>query len=627
MIENGISLRLYRNCRISPNYKNVLSRTPINTDVSNFNSPFDEYLNTLTHYDLDLDLVYQDEITEFNFYLTTQDYSSIYNFNYMRIQSIKDNQVVLERYAFINSLTIKNDIAILKFKIDVWHSFIKSLTGINYAYLRGFRIIKNSPSSQLPVFDIYNLPLDYQGNDKVNLVQNDNITNRDLALILEIQEYDTSQLGNANWSWTRYCLLNHYYYDDEIKPPEGDNYHITGTVNLTAQNVDEFIQQIMLLSLKNYLYNGTAHDYFTIGKIYVVPNTNEIKSMFKSNNEEDIFIRLPTYEVIEGSKWEFRNYYIRSAKRNIDLTTIVNSSFNANFKRKSIGFYTKQFDIINNGTEINYEIKGFASDSSFKLYFNYQNQLIEITDLFEYQPVGKNLIDGATLTQHRLRYILQQGQFDAAILNWSANTVASLYSGGMNIGKMQTQMAANSSLTNQSLNLGNGFRTTNYANMYEQSAYNYNISQAGLVQDSNNALTGAFTLALKRATFEYPQYNYQTIICSNNNAVINANKWVMSGIINSDNDNFVKQIINYTGFEVYKFVSGILHTGLLVEGHIFTDNNIYYNVLQYKTIDCYGEFPTNIKLEIEHILTSGVRIFYSGTHFMEDDTYLENISI
>lgn len=621
-MENGIVLRLYRQCKISPTYKNVLSRTQINSDLQNWNSPFDEYLNSLNHYDIELDEVYQDDNTEFNFYLSTQDYSSIYNFNYMRIQSIKDNVVVLERFAFISSLKIKNDIAILKYKIDVWHSFIKNLVGINYGYLRGYRIIKNSPSSQLPTFDIYNLPLDYAGNNKVSITSLVNYTRlTQVALIVEIQEYDASEIGKSNWAWTRYAFITNYKTKREITEG-GTTTYVWDSFHLNIENVEYEIQNILSSSMHQSFNNGDKKNYFKIGKIYILPYSSELASLF-DNEDEDIYIATThTESILEIITFE-RRYYVRSSKQFNNLVSIENSSINNDFKLRTIGFYSKQFDIELNGTSITYSITAISNYGSFGLYLNYQNKIVDVKDYFEYLPVSSQ-IDGTQMTQLRMNKLLNNFQNSMALANWSVNTAVGLYTGGMNLSKLNTQMSANESLINQSLNLGNGFRTTNYANMYEQSAYNYGIAQAGLVQDSGNMLTGAYSIAMKRAVFNAPQYNYHTIINANNIALLNCYYWISKCVINSDNDAFVKQLINYTGFEVYKFVSGIMHTGLLVEGHMFTDNNIYYNVLQYKIVDCYGEFPMNIKTEIDKILLNGVRIYYSGAHFMENDTYLED---
>ena len=127
-----IEITLYSGCKLNDNYKNVFAQAV--RPPSYQTSFFDTYLSNLNKITFTLDLVYQDDMSSFNFYLKDSGYNDIYTYNYMRIETLSpsDNQTRIVRYAFINSIQIKNDIGIINYKIDVWHSFVNhSLLGIN----------------------------------------------------------------------------------------------------------------------------------------------------------------------------------------------------------------------------------------------------------------------------------------------------------------------------------------------------------------------------------------------------------------------------------------------------------------------------------------------------------------
>ena len=181
-----IRITLYRECLLNDGYKNEFSH---NKNYGQTKSPFDNYLESLQSLTYTIDNVYQDDMTSLNFKLKNNDYTDIYLFNYMKIESIENEQVILTRYAFIDNIKIGNELAKVSYKIDIWNSYIKQAKGINISYLKGLRILDGTGNIKIPSY--YNLPIEYGGNNKLILPSETYDENDNCCLIVQLQIYDT----------------------------------------------------------------------------------------------------------------------------------------------------------------------------------------------------------------------------------------------------------------------------------------------------------------------------------------------------------------------------------------------------------------------------------------------------
>ena len=89
--------------------------------------------------------------------------------------------------------------------------------------------------------------------------------------------------------------------------------------------------------------------------------------------------------------------------------------------------------------------------------------------------------------------------------------------------------------------------------------------------------------------------------------------------IDSDNDEFVKDTINFTGYEVYKYLDDISLIDLNNVDYILS-KNINYNVVSFSMINIYGEFPRDIANIFNAIFETGVKIWYD--YQMNSDNYV-----
>ena len=120
-----LAIRLYKGCILNGNYNYVFSngkRAGMNRTV------FEEYLDTLAYIDIAIPFAYYTNSRTLNIEYKQGQYN-IYDYNYMRIMEFDEEQETerLRRYCFIDSIEIRNDVCIISYSEDIWHSYINNI--------------------------------------------------------------------------------------------------------------------------------------------------------------------------------------------------------------------------------------------------------------------------------------------------------------------------------------------------------------------------------------------------------------------------------------------------------------------------------------------------------------------
>ena len=575
-----IRITLYANCLLTDNYKNVFS---MKHNYGQTNTPFSDYLASLYSKSFDIDNVYQDEMTSLNFKLDSTSYGtygsslSIYTFNYMKIQSIDDeNNILLTRYAFINSIKIGNDIAQVSFKIDIWHSFSLGITGINYSLLKGLRLVNGNIPLPMKNAEYFSIPIKYSGNNKVVLPSNIKNPSDSCIIIAQVQFYKGNQIGEPTTSWIEHILI----YDKTIG--QNPKYY-------TYKDLNELLQDLFSATQVKKTLHGFVDEYyyFTIGNLYILPAYSALIEKF--------YTASTYYEISrENSGVDIHVCWYRTLILNLTGVDYVKPfslktyTFNNNFKTVSFGNLTTRIDIVNNGTGYTAQILCSISNNNFNIFMNVQNKYYDITKDFYYEPIV-NFLSGSTIAQQRTSRELQDNLTMINYIKSGTNILGNMGNDVLEIGGKNTGSAV-IDLSGNIMNLGLNFSAT---------------------------------YARRQALFA-PEYNYASIVKANNVAILNARYEFFEIQIDSENDNFVKDSINNLGYNVFEYVNNWGRLGIINEPQHFINSGIYYNTIQFAKADVYGSFPDNIANLLNKILENGIKIWYYHdiSYALEHDTYV-----
>lgn len=576
MITTGIKLTLYKNCILNDGYKNVFSQVKASALE---NSVFENYLISLEKLEYEIDEVYQEDNTVFNFYLKSTDYTSIYLFNYLKIESYIDGELVLTRFAFIDKIKIMNELAQITYKLDIWHSFSQNIQGINKSFLKGLRIINGTGNIIIPSY--ISLPIDYEGNNKLTLPTLEYGINDYCVIIAEIQFYLGVKLGDISFAETKYVLIDRTALADTGLIKFKDVYNVINELCLAAQ-------------IKNSYDGSSDACYFTIGNLFILPSISNLTSKFLSANQNQRF----DYKDIGGNI--FTACYFReldTSFANYDFTSpfeLKSYTFQNNFKTKSIGNFSRRVEVIPNGSTISADLLCSVRKDCFKIFLNIENKFLDITKDFYYEPLT-TYVSGDVIAQQRMSRTLKSVELDERYLKRI-------------LGDTMGGISDTGSLI-KSGKSGNQFSMISSASSLAQNVGNLEIDIAAY--------------SVKRKALNSPIYNNSQIVAANDISVLNARALIFSLNIDSDNDNYVKESINNMGYNVYEYTSSITETGIFALPTNFISHNIYYNVIQFGISDVFGYFPLSIANKLNEILKNGIKIWYHHNiaYALQNDDY------
>lgn len=615
-----LRITLYKNVILNETYQNVFSMGKINDE-----SILEKYLNKIeneeyVHSNLifELEEVYQENNGTFIFDYSLFDEDTIYEYNYMKIETIEEEtgNTKLLRYAFINSIKLVNELVYLTYKEDMWSSYSDKIFGITESYLNRSRVINYGDDYSLSP---YKLPIEYDGNNYLNISKLNNLA-EEYYIIGQVQYYNTSDYKTSNKRFLRTFLLSRIIKQDDkwlVFNSFNDIFTIQSSIN---ELISKQSLKINLIDVDEGGYNLLATEfYYEIQNITLIPSSM-IDNFIKTKEGIDL------EETTDFD--EFANYVTDGLA--LDITTptidITNSLFlhplvfpfnledgntevtiNNNFKNISVGTFSSQFPIINNGTDIKIKTLISVNDFNFDIYIAINNNIYNITNDFVV-PLPFSQITGDIMAQRGVMQELKNNNIKNDKIIATSNFVGKTINNAFDIVGSIDKASIYNKLTSRASEIGFGSQVVNIGKNVTDiatSSINYGASLDKLNNelDANNA----------------PVYSSTKGIFSKSEAFTNANYGICIISINSDNDEFVKKSINNLGYITYNYINDISKLKINNPDYFLElENPIHYNVIQFKSINTYGSFTREIANILNTIFKTGVKIWFDEN--MEEDT-------
>lgn len=592
-----LKITLYKNCILNENYQQVFS---LGKRTGQTISVLEEYLNTLVKQVIELDSVYQEnsgtiviEQELFN--------SNIYEFNYMKVETIEENTAKILRYCFIQNISLKNDVVYLSYEEDIWSSYANKINGITESYLERCRI-KNLDT--LPI-SLYNLPIEYDGNNiLLNSIFNTDNDNEKKVLIVQIQIYKTAGQGEITERKNAYYLIGN---SRAVTAPFYYFYALQDKIIEIIKN-----QSIGYVSIFNRMEHDTPiYDYFRyeIGNIYIIPI-----SVFGTPLVGSYIGTLRTSQ--EQSEENLFGYLYDMPYRTGEIRTFKTYTLNNDFKNKYIGTFKTLIPVINNGYDSTIDIKFCNSMFNFSVYIYFQNGIYDITSDFLYSPPIQAISseqNALNKMERNLKNISAGFQIASGVIGIGTDIISSIGNGGYSLfgekAKKQTTRlsktlkSGNKKIISTSEMIGGKSSLLN--------SFGENIGNINKIGDGITSLIAT----------NAPLYSTNSGVFGNSSNEINWINGINCFYINPSNSNFVIKEINNTGYIVFEFLNDI--SKLKLENPSYYISTLYanYNTIKFSTCNVYGAFPRTIALILNEILEQGTRIWFD--YQMREDNYVQ----
>lgn len=553
-----LHLTLYKDCILNDNYQNVFSLGIRRGQTKNV---LERYLETLESYHFELNNVYYENNGEFVLEFDNQ--FNPYLYNYIKVI---DDEINLLRYCFIESIQIKNGAVYINYKEDIWSSYFKAIKGILPSYLENTRVKEYSNFKP----KLLELPYDYTGNNSIELV--DVITNKidiDFNVVVELQKYDLVQ-----------------YYEGkavrDVKYIVIGRYHSTPGYTYWSLNIEE-CEDIIRDLMKNMATHTIDGLHYEIGDIYFVPMDFEL-----TNASGLIYSQEQDFGVDDI---HFR--YIYPSAASIRGLTLITKTVENNYKNLSIGNFDNQIDIINNGTDFDFKILFFYTNGSLSFKLSALNQIIDITKSYKYEVPFTSLLS----SEYAQRAMSEQ----LKVFNLDTQSEQKQISGIVGFG--QTAF--------------------DFLGMFGANTFGSISKALGELVNSVFSVKGVgggyqSQIDAEKWTISAPKYSNSKGVFGNYTSIANLGYGLFIIRIKSENDDFVKKMIDNNGFKTYEFIYNFNDLDLDNVDY-FRDNEISYNVIKFSTVNVYGSFPKEVAEQMNSILKSNIKIWYSKD--MQEDNY------
>lgn len=389
-----MKITLYKNCILTNSYREVFDCKIRNfgkdeTGEPKYNSFFNLYLSSLENFVyIDNDTIYTNFKGSLYFDLSINN-ENLYTYNYMKIEN---NDFV--RYCFIDDIEIRNDIAVVKYSEDIWHTYSKdmkmkkSLLYSTLYDLNGSTIIAKY------------LPKDYLEKDLTMNSLFEYTSQNYATLLMKIQLYNLDEQGKQT------ARLN---FNTMVLTKQSEASYI----ELNYISVETAINNIILNSAVKQVKYDNNDWYYEISDIMIIPN----KLLVNVNHSIRILFNLDSYYFVD---------FVRYLYRDNDLFTykeIFSYTYNQNDIRKivSIGSFVNRIQIDQNGKPIDIKVRISADYNNTSIIFCIQGKIIDVTNDFFYEAPVKSVTSS---------------EFQLAKLNKSIKTVNSVGSGLNSVGSL-----------------------------------------------------------------------------------------------------------------------------------------------------------------------------------------------
>lgn len=577
-------ITFYKNCILTSAYSEVIDTIKVDAEGKSAFSRYLENFDTLNTLTIDVDNVYISNQGKLNV-----DAEVGYGYNYMSIIDTDNN---ISRYAFINDITIVNGLAVIDYTEDVWANYSKDM-----------KIRKSLLSrSRITDYGTYKIPFFMPG-----------------------MQYESNNGLD----------IESYYYDNSTDTIKSEKYDFTGTLPiLTGLNSVYILARAQIykteqegkLSQRDVSVvrickrTGTEGTYQTLFSIVEAQNIIQditIKQSTSSvvNNVGDTnyrnydivdFILLPRIFFNDGKTSNKASAFILNGSTGTNVSDVayvlstfsdeaaigrktISLSLNNDFKRVSIGTFTGQRQIINNGSKINIDVFIYGDYADFKIMLNVQNNLIDITrDLTFEVPVS---VQTATETQ----------QQKAARELKALNAKLEISSGALGIynGIMDMSKGLWTTLLGGAMGGGAGLLTA------AQGAVDFNKGySSGIAGGVMSIIKGKKSLEIANRAM----YTTNKAVNIINNAILNAQMGLVIYYVNPDNESEVQANIDETGYVCNEIVDNLFETIDATKA-----KEAIYNSITFDFVNLYGNFPQRIVNRLKDILLNGFKIWYDET--------------
>lgn len=577
-------ITFYKNCILTSAYSEVIDTIKVDAEGKSAFLRYLENFDTLNTLTIDVDNVYISNQGKLNV-----DAEIGYGYNYMSIIDTDNN---ISRYAFINDITIVNGLAVIDYTEDVWANYSKDM-----------KIRKSLLSrSRITDYGTYKIPFFMPG-----------------------MQYESNNGLN----------IESYYYDDTTNTIKSEKYDFTGTLPiLTGLNSVYILARAQIykteqegkLSQRDVSVvrickrTGTEGTYQTLFSIVEAQNIIQDITIKQStscvvNNVGDTnyrnydivdFILLPRIFFNDGKTSNKASAFILNGSTGTNVSDVayvlstfsdeaaigrktISLSLNNDFKRVSIGTFTGQRQIINNGSKINIDVFIYGDYADVKILLNVQNNLIDITrDLTFEVPVS---VQTATETQ----------QQKAARELKTLNAKLEISSGALGIynGIMDMSQGLATTFLGAAMGGGAGLLTATHGAVDFNKGYS-----SGIAGGVMSIIKGKKSLEIANRAM----YTTNKAVSINNNAILNAQMGLVIYYVIPDNDVEVQANIDETGYVCNEIVDNLFETIDATKA-----KEAIYNSITFDFVNLYGNFPQRIVNRLKDILINGFKIWYDET--------------
>lgn len=579
-----MKITLYENCIVNNRYNEVFHERF-----------FDDYLETLSHVELDIFDTYTTFNGRFVIQHILENNKSIYKYNYMKVETDNDQfeGTGFTRYCFVDNIEIHNGYVTLDYSEDIWHSYSKGIN-IRNSYLTRTRKLQYG-DRQIPV---YRLPLPYGGNNLPVAVKRPFTgTKSGYSIVARLQTYELSSDGTPRKREAVFCVIGSK--SNDIIVTDITITQVFDDINTLEETLTLFETLSADKNFKSDYTSSTeqADKYFEIDDIYVIPSQfipnitqshTPIGSIVKeraSASGNFIYEYYHCYKLVD--------FYNVTSSTLVDYAEVYTDTITwqgvDNFKNISVGILSNQVALDNNGSDINFKILTGGSTYEFSILMLIQNKVVDVTNEFRIE-IPFNSITGDVTAQRKIAHYMQ------------------IMSGVINTTKSFSQLIA-----------GHGYEYTpaSYASTGAVVPYDdYNTwwyypgQSGGATETYTYPAPKEYASALGKIAGGIvdiykavrPKYLTATSVKASSKAILNCVNFPLMFQMAADNNEEVEGTIDNIGYSVDEiFGTEAINT-------LFDD----WNVVQFDFINLYGDFPQNIANTLKSILRSGVKIWYTS---------------
>lgn len=549
---------IYKNCKLNHKYKDIF-----------YNKVYlEEYLGTLTNR-----IVINDgEVFSRNndsLYIDGINISDFKQYNYLKIEDS-----IGTFYAFINNIEWINDVYFIHYEEDILSNYFENVH-IRNSLLTGNKSLKLYKGQAQKDIKYFKLPIDTESNDFPIVTGyniEDNNDDPEIVLLVKIQFYKLGTAGEFKNRQPSCGLLGFKFNNVDNNSFKAFN---SLTDNLTFV-IENFINGA------NTIYRTVDNEniYYEIDKIYALP-----KDFINLN-------KLSTYKIniINGTNWDlYINYFDNSGNTTEEKLKIseYEKTIDYDYANFSVGIYTNQLTIANNGTDINIKVNVLIKGYGIQIIMYVNNRVIDLTEDF-ILDIPFTQLNASALQLQRLQLDLQENSLKNKIDNSNQEIIKN---------KANLIIGATSGVLGAGIGAyaENPFATINGVG----NALSEIANRGAAIEENKNDVK----YSAERINLINKAMYCSTQLIKNNFSYINGIYGLVLCKLNIDNETQIEQGIKLSGYSVRELVNDVIQN---LDTEHLTD---HYEVFKFDEVNLYGVIAQDYLRVIERVLLNGVRVW------------------